>query len=79
MPTCPPIIARQALRDGQPQAGAAETPRGRRVGLHEGREQLRLRIGCDADAGVDHPEAQHQVVSVLASSSSTCTSTGRGR
>ena len=51
--------ARQVARQGQAQARAAVAARGRRVGLLEGVEQARQRVGGDAFAGVADLEA-HQ-------------------
>ena len=48
----------QPVADGQPQARAAEAPRGGRIGLLERAEQLRQLRLVDADAGVLHIEAQ---------------------
>src|SRR6185503_3838977 len=42
----------ELLRDRGAQAAAAEAARGRLVGLGEALEDLRLRLGRDADAGV---------------------------
>ena len=44
----------QLPADGQPQAGAAEAPRGGFVRLREGLEQPRLLLGRNAGAGVAH-------------------------
>ena len=55
----------QLAADGQPQAGAAEAPGGRAVGLREGLEQARQRVGADADAGIAHPAVQLDVPGVL--------------
>ena len=54
----PPIISTSCARDGQAEPGAAVAPRGRRVGLHEGAEDLPLLVRGDADAGVAHREPQ---------------------
>ena len=48
----------QAVADGQAQPGAAEAPRGRRIGLLERPEQQRQLGLVDADAGVLQVEAQ---------------------
>ena len=47
-----------AARDGQTQAGAAETAGDAVVGLHEGLEDAVDLVGVDADAGVRHLKAQ---------------------
>ena len=48
----------QLARDGGAQAGAAETPAHRGIGLGEGIEDAFEAIGGDADAGVVHDQAQ---------------------
>ena len=48
----PPSRSRELAGDGEPEAGAAVTPRGRLVGLGEALEDPLLRLGRDADAGV---------------------------
>ena len=50
--------AHQLAADGEAQPGAAEAPRNRGVGLHEGVEEVGLAALGDADAAVDHREAQ---------------------
>ena len=55
----------QALGDGQPQAGAAEAPRGGAVGLAEGLKQLALLFGGDADAGILYREAAGCLLLIL--------------
>ena len=53
----------QPLDDGKPKPRAAEPPRDRRIGLSERREQERLYVGRNADAGVSHSEAEgHPIV-----------------
>nr|GEU28571.1 hypothetical protein [Tanacetum cinerariifolium] len=54
----------QPLGDGQSQAGAAEAPRGRRVGLGERREQARHLLFAQADARVAHGKAQQRGTAV---------------
>ena len=51
----------QLRGDRQAQAGAAEAPRGRRVGLRERAEDLPLLVARDADAGVGDREAQRRL------------------
>ena len=53
-PTLPAHQLDQLARDGEPEAGAAEAPRHRSVGLLEGAEQAVQRGLLDADPGVDH-------------------------
>jgi hypothetical protein len=48
----------QALDDREAEPGAAEAPGDRGVRLRERREQPRLHLGRDADAGVPHDEGQ---------------------
>jgi len=48
----------QMAADGQTQPGAAEAPAGRHIGLLEGLEDVRLRLGAHADAAVLDLEAQ---------------------
>ena len=55
-----PSIVDQPARDREAEPGAAEPPRGRRVGLGERLEQLRELLGRDADAGVAHLDAQQR-------------------
>ena len=50
--------------DGEAQPGAAIAPGGGGVGLGEGVEDERLLLGGDADAGVVHPEHQHDLAAV---------------
>src|SRR5204863_30393 len=50
--------------DRQPEPGAAEPPRGRRIGLGERHEQLVLQRLRDADAGVAHREPQRRAIAV---------------
>src|SRR6185369_14401319 len=51
----------QPATDGQPEAGAPEPSRGRRVDLREGVEHAVRLLGWDAQAGVPHLEPDHQV------------------
>ena len=53
---------RQALHDGQAQAGSAVFAAGRAVGLVEALEQVGLLFGADADASVAHLETQQHLV-----------------
>jgi hypothetical protein len=48
----------QGLADGETKPGAAIAAADRAVGLGEALEQAGLHLGSDADAGVDHLEAQ---------------------
>jgi hypothetical protein len=48
--TSPPIM-RASLREGKAETGSAVAP-GQRIGPGEVLEQLRLLLGCEADAGV---------------------------
>ncbi len=52
--------ARQALADGQAQAGAAVAARRRRLGLGKTVEDVAAMFGRDADAGVAHGERDRQ-------------------
>ena len=54
----PPSSGSQAFADGQSEAGAAESPAGRRIGLHEGAEDRSDLVGRHADAGIDHVDLQ---------------------
>ena len=54
----PPIMLHQALADGKPQAGAAEPPGHRGIGLGEGLEEPLQVRGRDADARVADGELQ---------------------
>ena len=56
---------RQALADGQPQAGATVFAGGGAVGLGKAGEQARDLLGCQADAGVVHLKAQRGAVAVF--------------
>ena len=53
-------LLHELLADREAEAGAAVFPRGRAVGLDECLEELRLRFGRDADAGVAHAESASQ-------------------
>ena len=55
----------ELLDDRQPEAGAAEPARRRRVGLREGVEQPLEIVGGDAYARVDHVEAELDLVLVF--------------
>src|SRR5205823_1026107 len=50
------------LRDRQPEAGAAEEARGRRVGLLERPKEPRALLGVEPYSGVAHRELEHHVV-----------------
>ena len=53
----------QLRGDGQAEPRAAVAARRRRVGLHEGAEDLPLLVGRHADAGVRHGELRDRAVS----------------
>ncbi len=65
-PDAPVHQVDDALADRQPQSGAAVDAGGGRVGLAERLEQSRLHRRFDADAAVDHLEAQQMLVAALA-------------
>ena len=57
-PISPPISVTSWRQMASPRPGAAVFARGEGVGLAEGVENVRLGFRRDADAGVDHLEAQ---------------------
>ena len=64
----PPHERHQLARDGEPQAGATVGACGGAVLLAEGIEDVRLFVGCDADAGVGHGDVHlhHALIVVVA-------------
>ena len=59
-PMVPPISGDELAGDREAEAGAAVAPGRGAVGLGEGLEEPRLRLGGDADAGVADLEAHGQ-------------------